>query len=162
MITIRKMEDTLSDYNHMYEWFLDTDLRKWVWCNTPDETTIELSQVIEKYRIRILNDVGVYPYFILLDGEPIGYIQYCFYAYSIGIDIWIGSSLYRNKGYGVSAINAMFELLRESYASNTIITIDPDPLNKRAIHCYEKAGFIYDHLEVDNCGNHYVMKRSLG
>lgn len=54
------------------------------------------------------------------------------------IDLFIGNTDFLLKGYGVQLIHQFLE----GYASKfNEIMVDPEATNKRAIKCYEKAGF---------------------
>ena len=68
MITIRLMEDTMEDYTAMRSWFLEPELKQWVWCDEKDETDVPLERIIEKYGSRVKSLTDVFPYFILRDG----------------------------------------------------------------------------------------------
>jgi aminoglycoside 6'-N-acetyltransferase len=98
------------------------------------------------------------PFLIVLDNEPIGYIQYWFIGHhqneqwvkdhpwlmelppdTIGVDLSIGDPLKLSRGIGSAALAAFVRMLRDQ-GHDTII-IDPDPLNTRAVRAYTKAGF---------------------
>lgn len=97
-ITLRPMRDTAEDYNSLCLWFCEPELREWVWCDEKNEPPVALERVVEKYRPRIVSPDDVFPYFILLDGSPIGFIQYYMHGgHSAGIDMWIGSPCSREK-----------------------------------------------------------------
>ena len=89
---------------------------------------------------------------IEFDGEKIGYIQ--FYKldeetknqYGIsgdnlfGMDQFIGNPAYWNQGLGTRLVSIMVNvLIKEKHAKQ--IVMDPQVRNKRALRCYEKAGF---------------------
>lgn len=98
------------------------------------------------------------PFIIYLNKTPIGYIQCCdLYAYrmltpkpkglftneSLGtfcIDLFIAESDFLNKGYGTEIIKQFTQKLINEFGAEKIL-IDPAESNKRAIRCYEKAGF---------------------
>ena len=141
-ISLRPMRDTIEDYTTLRDWFHEPELRKWVWCDEKDEPPVSLERVMEKYRPRIVSPVDVFPCFILLDGSPIGFIQYYLQdKHSIGLDMWIGSPDNRSKGCGTEALRQMVELIREKHPEIREVFIDPEPENVRAVRCYEKAGF---------------------
>lgn len=98
------------------------------------------------------------PFIIMLEGEPVGYIQYWhighhqnetwvkdnpwlmeFPAETIGVDLSIGDPDNLSKGIGSAALDAFTRMLREQ-GFKTII-IDPAPENRRAVRAYEKAGY---------------------
>lgn len=98
------------------------------------------------------------PFLFLLDGKPIGYIQYWYVAdnlcepwlseapwlrdvphHSVGVDLSIGDAADLSRGLGSVALKAFVQrLTADGYHS---IIIDPDAANGRAVRAYEKAGF---------------------
>lgn len=98
------------------------------------------------------------PFLIVLDGVPLGYIQYWFIGHhqngqwvndhpwlmefpsdTIGVDLSIGDPGRLSQGIGSAALAAFVRMLRQQGHANIII--DPDPVNERAVRAYEKAGF---------------------
>lgn len=102
--------------------------------------------------------------FILLEenetGEkPLGYFQ--FYIVSetvIGIDQFIGEADYINRSIGTKAIKLFIEMISKKHSPKEII-LDPSPENKRAIRCYEKAGFRYYETTIGYEGKPAYMMR---
>ena len=115
-----------------------------------------------------------YPFIILDEGKPIGYIQYCdLYAYrnictdlkgvftnedegSYCIDLFIGEEEYLGKGYGSIIVQRFCDMLFLKVGVKRIL-IDPWVENIRAIRCYEKAGFQYIREEFDGVRQVQVM-----
>lgn len=107
---------------------------------------------------KIKGNGHTFPFIIYLDNLPIGYIQYCdLYAYRIltpkpkglfknespgtfCIDLFIAESDFLNKGYGTEIVKRFTQKLAHELNVKKIL-IDPAAKNKRAIRCYEKAGF---------------------
>lgn len=99
-----------------------------------------------------------YPFIIYINELPIGYIQYCdLYAYrtlnpkprglftneklgTFCIDLFIAETDFLNKGYGTEIVKRFTQKLINELGAKKIL-IDPAASNKRAIRCYEKAGF---------------------
>lgn len=136
------MEDTMVDYEFMRQWFAEPELQEWVWCDKKGEPPVTIEQIIHKYGDRIKNPTTVFPYFILQDQEPIGYMQYYIQDQTIiGIDMWIGVLQERNHGIGTEALKQMVELIHNKYPDVKHLIIDPEIANKRAIKCYQNAGF---------------------
>lgn len=98
------------------------------------------------------------PFIVMLDGEPVGYIQMwylgdhqnatwiedhpllaAFPPESVGVDISIGEETKLSRGIGSAALRAFVDGIRAERARPIII--DPEPGNARAIRAYEKAGF---------------------
>jgi aminoglycoside 6'-N-acetyltransferase len=100
---------------------------------------------------------------ILLDNQPIGYIQ-CYNAYDYpreggvsleglptnlaAIDFYIGDISYIGKGLGLLLLKQFLnEIVFKKFAA---CFVDPDTANKSAICSYEKSGF-KKVREVNNC-----------
>lgn len=162
MISLRLMQDTMDDYIAMRNWFLEPELQKWVWCDEKGEPPVPLERVIEKYGPRIKNPTDVFPYFILRDNRPIGFIQYYIQdEETIGLDMWIGAVKERNSGHGTDALKQMVNIIHQKHPHVKELFIDPEVDNLRAIKCYRKAGFqcvgeITDE-EGDTCLLHKII-----
>jgi len=91
--------------------------------------------------------------------KPIGYFQYYLMPDgSIGIDQMIGEEECINRGLGTKAIQMFVEMIRRERKPTNII-LDPSPENKRAIRCYEKAGFKhYETKAGEKEGLAYMMR----
>ncbi len=154
MITIRLMEDTIEDYTAMRNWFLEPELKEWVWCDEKGEKFVAIERIVEKYGPRVKNPTDVFPYFILKEGEPIGFIQYYIQdRTTVGLDMWIGISKERNSGYGAEALGQMVELIHQTHPQIKEVFIDPEAKNIRAVKCYLKAGFQKVDEIIDEEGN---------
>ncbi len=113
----------------------------------------------KEYILKKIEGNGMeYPFLILADDKPIGFIQYWdihardliekdkqdYFTGSApgtyGIDLFIGEKSYLGKGYGTEILRHFTELLFEKYGAKRLV-VDPSLENKQAIHCYEKAGF---------------------
>ena len=142
MISLRLMEDTMADYKALQSWFHEPELQVFVWCDEKGEPPVSLERIIEKYGERVKHPKDVFPYFILLDEEPIGFIQYYIQdEFTIGLDMWIGRVADRSRGYGSEGLRQMVEVILRKHPQVKTLFIDPEVENKRAIRCYEKAGF---------------------
>ena len=80
---------------------------------------------------------------VLLDGEPIGLVQYHEetdpdYRHA-GIDLFVGAP-YQDRGLGTDAVRAVARHLVHDRGHHRL-TIDPVAHNARAIRSYEKVGF---------------------
>lgn len=109
---------------------------------------------------KIKGNGHTYPFIIYFNDQPIGYIQYCnLYEYQIitpnpkglftkedkgtfCIDLFIAESEFLNKGYGTEIIKKFTQKIINELDAKKIL-IDPASTNKRAIRCYEKAGFTF-------------------
>jgi RimJ/RimL family protein N-acetyltransferase len=116
---------------------------------------------------------GVYPYIIIIDGKAVGYIQ----SYdvvvgnvwqeleneaegTVGFDLFIGEEDYVGKGYGTAVVTEFADKLFAPVGVRKII-VDPFADDKRAIRCYEKAGFTFARMGVDDVGTEiYIMEKT--
>jgi len=94
-------------------------------------------------------DVPGWKFIVEEEGRPVGEIQY-YHPYeserwSAGIDLFIGEPGDRNRGLGTEAARTLLQYLFETIGAN-LVTIGPEPANRRAIRSYEKAGFRKDAL----------------
>jgi aminoglycoside 6'-N-acetyltransferase len=96
---------------------------------------------------------GVRQGIVELEGAPIGYLQYYpvppseaeEYGYALdanlwGMDLFIGETNHWNRGIGTELVRATIEQIVRYHAPLAVV-IDPQVSNRRAIRCYEKAGF---------------------
>ena len=150
MSSFRTLQD--SDFQTLFSWLQEPHIKEW-W-NDGDDT-------IEKVESHYSRDPeSVFRFIFQSDlGEPLGYFQYYIEQGNVvGIDQFLGNSSLLNKGIGTAAVKAFTELVIKYCSPNSII-LDPDPKNKRAIRCYEKAGFVFHKIKLDNNGNQaYIMK----
>ncbi len=118
-----------------------------------------------------------YPFVICLEGQPIGYVQCCdLYAYrtlcsepkglftneakgTFCVDLFIADEAYLNKGYGTEIVKLFCQKLINEFDAKKIL-IDPASSNKRAIRCYEKAGFTFVRNESDGITDCTIMQLS--
>lgn len=114
-------------------------------------------------------------FIFLIDGRPVGYIVACdLYAYrtlcketkglftqeppgTFCMDLFIGDETDLDKGYGTEIVSAFIDYIFKHFDANRIL-IDPATSNKRAIHCYEKAGFNIIGQAFDGITNCYMME----
>ncbi|MAS14079.1 MAG: GNAT family N-acetyltransferase [Nitratireductor sp.] len=140
---------TAEHYPLLLDWLHRPHVRRW-W----GEPETELGYIRDMVEGRDSSR----PFLILLDGDPIGYIQYWFVADNrdpeiladepwvaelphdaVGVDLSIGEEALLSRGIGSRSVNQMVQrLLDEGY---TNIVIDPERENSRAVRAYEKAGF---------------------
>jgi len=137
-------------YPLLGEWLAAPHMREW-WGDPEEELGFIREMVEGRDTTR--------PFLILLDGDPVGYIQYWFIGHhqneqwtkdhpwllelppeTVGIDLSIGDPENLSRGIGSAALTAFVAMLR-SQGHETIV-IDPDPANVRAVRAYRKAGFL--------------------
>jgi aminoglycoside 6'-N-acetyltransferase len=145
---------TADDFTLLLEWLSREHVKQW-WDDGDDtlEKVVrnygEQEELLERFIL-----VGSYE-----SGEkPIGYFQYYLNPDgSIGIDQFIGEEEYINRGVGTQAIQMFVEMIKRERKPSSII-LDPSPENKRAIRCYEKAGFKHYETKAGEEGLAYMMR----
>jgi len=137
-------------YPLLGDWLAAPHMREW-WGDPEEELGFIRDMVEGRDTTR--------PFMIVLDGAPVGYIQYWFIGHhqneqwtkdhpwllefpseTVGVDLSIGNPSRLSQGIGSAALIAFVAMLRaEGYET---IVIDPDPANVRAVRAYLKAGFL--------------------
>lgn len=151
-LTIRQMRDETDEYRRMVIWRNRPHVRDW-W--DPDDPPFTLSTATAQYRPGTRPEAEATSCVIVLDGRPVGYIQ--FYDWSKdaasaaeigfviqpgwwGLDIFIGEPDAVGQGIGTRALKLLSRYLAEKHHATAVaLTVDVD--NAVAIHAYEKAGF---------------------
>jgi AacA4 family aminoglycoside N(6')-acetyltransferase len=142
---------TEQDLPMLHDWLNRPHIVEW-WGGEQARPT--LAEVQAHYRPRVLAEESVTPYIALLGDEPIGYAQ-SYVAMGSGGGWWEDESdpgvrgidqsqadpARLGQGLGTQLVRALVERLF-SDPSVTKIQTDPAPNNRRAIRCYEKAGFV--------------------
>lgn len=153
MLSFRPL--TPGDFPLLLEWLAKEHVKEW-W-NDGDDT-------LEKVACHYAEEEAGVGRFILVasdeNGEkPIGYFQhYSLPGSLMGIDQFIGEEDYLNRGIGTQAIQVFVEMLMRAHQPTAII-LDPSSENKRAIKCYEKAGFRYCETKQNAEGGlAYIMR----
>ncbi len=137
----------LTDLPLLHEWLGRPHVAEW-WAPPPS-----LSEAEQEFGPLVASESTTRAYLALGDGEPIGYIQ-SYIAKDAGdgwwpdeedpgvwgIDQFLANASQLGRGVGSAMVRAFVQLLFTNPAVTRIQT-DPSPLNRRAIRCYEKAGF---------------------
>jgi aminoglycoside 6'-N-acetyltransferase-1b/aminoglycoside 6'-N-acetyltransferase-2 len=148
-VTLRLM--TEQDLPMLHDWLNRPHIVDW-WGGEEERPTLE--EVQKHYLPRVKAEEPVTLYIAMLGEEPIGYAQ-SYVALGSGDGWWenetdpgvrgIDQSLANpdqlNKGIGTKLVRALVGLLFADPAVTAVQT-DPAPNNRRAIRCYEKAGFV--------------------
>ena len=140
---------TAEHFPLLDEWLRRPHMREW-WGDSDDELGFIRDMVEGRDTTR--------PFLIVLDGQPVGYIQYWFIGHhqneqwtrdnpwllelppeAVGLDLSIGDPAMLSKGIGSAALAALARRLHDE--GHRTLIIDPDPANLRAVRAYEKAGF---------------------
>lgn len=82
-------------------------------------------------------------FFIVNNGEPVGFISYSSFhlkPFIAELDIWMNCEANCGKGFGTDAVISLGDFLNKTMGICELI-IAPSRKNTRAIKSYEKAGF---------------------
>jgi RimJ/RimL family protein N-acetyltransferase len=145
VVTFRPL--TPADFPLLHQWLQRPHVAQW-WAPTPS-----LAEVEEEFVPLIRDDSTTRSYIVLGDGASIGYIQ-SYVAMGSGegwwpdeqdpgvrgIDQFLAHPGQLGRGIGTAMVRAFVQHLFAD-PSVTRIQTDPSPQNRRAIRCYEKAGF---------------------
>jgi RimJ/RimL family protein N-acetyltransferase len=146
-LTISFRPMTESDIPLLHDWLCRPHVAEW-WGPAPS-----LADVRDEFSSYCSSDSPVRAYFVLGDGQPIGYIQ----SYIVmgagdgwwteekdpgarGVDQFLANSEQLGQGLGMTMLRSFLGCLFEDPLVTKVQT-DPSPNNHRAIRCYEKAGF---------------------
>ena len=146
MISFRPLVD--DDLPMLHQWLNRPHVAEW-WA-----TPATLADLIEEYGSHTAGVAPHQAFIAMADDQPIGFIQSYIAAASHdeawwldehdpgvrGIDQFLANESQLGQGLGTAMIRAFIARLFADPAVTRIQT-DPDPLNARAIRCYEKAGF---------------------
>jgi RimJ/RimL family protein N-acetyltransferase len=138
---------TQADLPLLHEWLTRPHIAEW-W-----DHPASLAEVEQEYGPLVGGQPTTQPYIVLSDGAPIGFIQ-SYVAMGSGdgwwpeeedpglrgIDQFLAHPDHLGRGLGTAMVRAFVQRLFSDPAVTRIQT-DPSPGNRRAIRCYEKAGF---------------------
>ncbi len=138
-----------ADLPDMQRWLADPDVAIW-W----REYDLSLDALVGKYQPMIDGAEPVRGFVIVIDGQPVGFIQ----AYRIGdhpdyqrqlavdpeavaTDLFIGDAAWRDRGWGTAVLRAFLNRVVFGEMGTGLAVIAPEPANARAIRVYERVGF---------------------
>jgi aminoglycoside 6'-N-acetyltransferase len=140
---------TVQDLPLLESWISQPHWQEW-W----DKPEIEIGFI----RAMVEDQDSTRPFIFHVDDKPAGYIQYWYVGdqlalgweehapwlnlvsdNAVGIDLSIADADRLSRGIGRRVLNKMAKQLE--YQGHESIIIDPDPENKRAVRCYQSAGF---------------------
>jgi RimJ/RimL family protein N-acetyltransferase len=96
--------------------------------------------------------------------EPVLHIGVCNVYNNKGDEVEIGIRIfvkeYWNKGYGTDVINDMCQNIFDVYAGIKSIVLKTPVYNLRSLRCYQKCGFIKDHVaDIDGITMIYLRRK---
>ena len=124
------------DMPMLYEWIFRPHVRRW-W-NDPYNNLDDVIDDFTRDAAHMLRTIAVF------DGRDFGYFQAWWDLAppgEVGIDQFIAASDDVGKGLGNQAVAAFCCFVFRQMPNIHVISLDPDPMNARAIRAYEKAGF---------------------
>ena len=138
---------TQADLPLLHQWITRPHVAEW-WGKPASPAEIQ-----EEYGPLVGGQSTARPYIVQNDGAPIGFIQ-SYVAMGSGdgwwpdeqdpgvrgIDQFLAHADQLGRGLGTAMVRAFVQQLFSDPAVTRIQT-DPSPKNRRAIRCYEKAGF---------------------
>jgi len=147
MISFRPVED--GDVPMLHRWRHEPHVMRWWYEDDGSEPTLEV----------VAKNYGPNPheperrFIILLDEQPIGYIQtYLLADYpeygsiiqeeGMGLDLFIGEPDMINRGIGTTVIERFLDEVVFADPAIVSCVVDPETTNAAAIRAYEKAGFV--------------------
>ncbi len=163
---------TGPDLPGVQRWLADPDVATW-W-REPD---LSLDALVGKYQPIIDGTEPVQGYVIVIDGQPVGFIQ----AYRLGdhpeyqrqleiepeavaTDLFIGEAAWRNRGWGAVVLGAFLQRVVFGEMRAGVAMIAPEPATARAIRVYERVGFrwektvsVVDEEDPARTNQEYVM-----
>jgi aminoglycoside 6'-N-acetyltransferase len=153
-ISIRLMQDNMHDYELMAKWLTDEKVLEFY---EGRDNPFPLERVIETYQPVVRGDGAEVACFFSYHNQPIGYLQYYALdeltnedkrAYNLvdtsgayAMDLFIGETQYLNQGIGSKVVSAIVDYMFNTLGALQVV-VDPETWNTRAIHCYEKCGFV--------------------
>ncbi|HAT1863906.1 TPA: GNAT family N-acetyltransferase [Legionella pneumophila] len=146
-----------QDFPLLLKWLETPHVKTWwdsdvVW--TMDKITRKYGSYLNQYKIENGKKKSIFAFIILLDEQPIGYIQYydvCDFLNlpadkafdfqkSAAIDFYLGEKSILGQGLGSVALKQFVQNIVFQQFDTALVT--PDIKNHSAIACYQKAGFM--------------------
>ncbi len=148
-VSARRMIDDLEDYGLMETWLTDERVLRFY---EGRDRPYDIEMVAEKHGERARGG-RIVPCILQYRGDPVGYLQH----YPLGqedraeyqidsvegvhsIDMFIGQPELWNQGLGTRFVHLILRYLFIELSARRVV-IEPQVSNRRAIRCYEKAGF---------------------
>ena len=146
-----------QDFPLLLKWLETPHVKTWwdsdvVW--TMDKITRKYGSYVNQYKIENGTKKSIFSFIIVLDEQPIGYVQYydardfllltankAFDLQKIAaIDFYLGEESVLGQGIGSAALMQFVQHTVFQQFDTALVT--PDIKNHSAIACYQKAGFM--------------------
>lgn len=149
---------TGRDYEQMAKWLSDEKVLKY-YEGRDNPFTVE--KVVEKFRPAVIGSDDMTPCIIREQGRDIGYIQFYPITEEIkelkadqakkpyGVDLFIGESDCRNRGFGPRVLRLLCKYLFNEVGADLVIG-DPQAWNLRSINAFAAAGFSQEVILPDH------------
>ena len=135
-ITFKPLE--FSDIPTIHQWFNKPHVQAFYSLKHWTE-----QEVFAKLKPYILSEKPVKGFIIVMNQQPIGYIQYYkvkdYAEHAAGMDLFIGEEPFVGKGLGSKTIKEFLDVI--IWPQFQYCIVDPDVRNTAAIRCYEKLNF---------------------
>lgn len=154
-ISFRSLSE--QDFPLLLKWLETPYVKTWwdsevVW--TIDKITQKYSSYVNQYKIENGKKKSIFAFIIVLDEQPIGYIQYYDardflplpanktfdFQKTSAIDFYLGEESVLGRGLGSAVLMQFVQNIVFEQFDTALVT--PDIKNHSAIACYQKAGFI--------------------
>jgi len=154
-ISFRSLSE--QDFPFLLKWLETPHVKTWwdsevVW--TIDKITQKYSSYVNQYKIENGKKKSIFAFIILLDEQPIGYIQYYDardflplpanktfdFQKTAAIDFYLGEASVLGRGLGSAVLMQFVQNIVFEQFDKALVT--PDIKNHSAIACYQKAGFM--------------------
>lgn len=135
-----------KDMQLLHKWNNDPEVIKYFRDPEPESTEQE-----KKWFERLVEKENAKTFTVILDKQPIGVIylsQIDWRDRNARLSIIIGEKDKWGKGYGTDAVLTLVEFAFEELNLHRI-ELDVFAVNKKAIRCYEKAGFAVEGIKKD-------------
>lgn len=142
---------TLDERRLIYDWFANSDLTASMAGEPifPDSPPGSWEEFCEDHTPHFfdgeITEQGR-SFIIQVDDEPVGQIYFNDIEEHKGVkrvelDMWMRAERFCGKGYGSDALNTLCDFLTQRFSVEQFM-VQPSARNPRAIHAYEKVGFV--------------------
>jgi len=174
-ISLRRVQADEGDMEILLKWLTNPEIVHWVY---EEGIPWNMQKITEKFGKKAKAEDGLVTCFILQNDEEIGYLQmypieedsfkfndpegFQLITDGFGIDMFIGETNLWGRGIGAQVVGVVEEYLFDKCKAK-VIYVDPSIHNTRAVHFWQKVGFIPMDLieDYDDCRKKSVLMRKL-